>query len=810
MRKPMLLALSLAVLSSGFVWAEPGGLNSINTGQNINGGTYFNTPGSRTTFENPGGGLHLQKGQLVRGLESDAARVPTGNGGTLYFRAPGNVIRLDGDIDVSAVKHGKVYVGNGGKAFFDSAYLFQSGNIYANGYNGGLVQMNVGAVTLDGKAKITAQGFGGNGGSINLHVPGAVNLAQGTLLNSSGMVSGTFDTNVISIEGGVVNVNGILRANGLALDSNPSPVDANIINAHPHLANNPTPEPIAPGAGTGQVLFGPPLEFSPSPEPATRGGTIRLVATGQTKSSSELISSSLLFVQEQKDQLLQTENTSQSRNGDVVNRGRIQANGVSKQNGGTILISAADDIVLRGSISANGKNGGTVSLSAMDRIHADATMSANGDAKRGSGGLLAFSYNRMSAKDGQIFANGLDGGLIVFSGNANPEDINLIQANGQGGRGGTIVLPQPGLLSENIQEMAQQKNNDHKKLTPANVTTTHKNEVLVNAENALLLSQAGGPGVNSTTFSGRLGDAIVRTLDHQTGLSADALQTIKHKSNIVVSASHEGDFTFDLNNANTNPIFSRPNALMVLSRGSVANNMHWSPGVSLVGPGSHDAVFALGGGHISLLSLGSITNNGFLLTRGLWAGGGINLAAMRDITNNKVILNTTFNKDLASGYVPRPGYISSHSGATILKAARDITNHYRLNTNLAFQDIHPPLNNPQLIWPLFLNDAQMGATNYLLAGRNILNSADARISADALTYRRNQVGLDNPANAIGGVITLQARTGLVVNAGEITATGRSFWGFADGRAENGPRFPSGTTFADLRSANSKSGNIIME
>ena len=176
-REPLVLAVSLAVFSGALAWSEPGGLNTTNTGQNISGGTYYNTPGSRTTFQNPGGSLHLRKGNLVRGLEANTIKVPTGNGGTLYFRAPGQVIRLDGDIDVSAVKNGQIYVGNGGKAFFDSAYLFQSGNIYANGHNGGVVQMNVGAATLDGNARITAQGLGGNGGSINVHSPGIVQLS---------------------------------------------------------------------------------------------------------------------------------------------------------------------------------------------------------------------------------------------------------------------------------------------------------------------------------------------------------------------------------------------------------------------------------------------------------------------------------------------------------------------------------------------------------------------------------------------------------------------------------------------------------
>src|SRR4051794_2706621 len=110
------LALGMTAISNPLnAQAAPGGINSINTGRDIPAGTYFNTPGSRTSFINPNGGLWLHSGSLVRGLESSISKVPTGNGGTLYFRASGNIVRLDGNIDASAVRNGTLYTGNGGK-----------------------------------------------------------------------------------------------------------------------------------------------------------------------------------------------------------------------------------------------------------------------------------------------------------------------------------------------------------------------------------------------------------------------------------------------------------------------------------------------------------------------------------------------------------------------------------------------------------------------------------------------------------------------------------------------------------------------
>ena len=218
---PLALALSLSV--SSVAMAGPGDVNSVNNGQTVVGGTYYNTSDSMTTFMNSGsGGLHIGSETLVRGLEVNNYGDMTGNGGTLNFYAPGSVIRIDGTIDVSAIKNGSYYYGNGGKAIFTTNFLYQNGNIIANGANGGLVQFNVGNAVFGSNSRTEAQGFGyegynGLGGQIVVNAPGVVSVQRGALLaTNGGALSGTYDTNLINIEGGVVNIEGVLQANGIA------------------------------------------------------------------------------------------------------------------------------------------------------------------------------------------------------------------------------------------------------------------------------------------------------------------------------------------------------------------------------------------------------------------------------------------------------------------------------------------------------------------------------------------------------------------------------------------------------------------
>ena len=118
-------------------------------------------------------------------------------------------------MDTAATARG-AYLGNGGKVFIDSGYLFQNGNIFANGVNGGLVQANIGAMTLGAGAQIQAKGSTGAGGTVAINSAGPVDLRRGSVIDTSGKVLGSLDGNLINIEGSLINNEGILRADGVS------------------------------------------------------------------------------------------------------------------------------------------------------------------------------------------------------------------------------------------------------------------------------------------------------------------------------------------------------------------------------------------------------------------------------------------------------------------------------------------------------------------------------------------------------------------------------------------------------------------
>lgn len=241
------LAVSLAFSTLPAALAHVGDVNSTNDGPNITGGTYFNTPTSQTTFVNSAHtGLYLKAGDTVTGHEVNPLTLQeTGNGGNLHFSAPGQVVRLDGNIDVSGILKGGAYTGNGGRVTIDSGALYQNGQIYANGTNGGMVQLNASSMTMGPGARIEARGVDGNGGVIGINSPGAVNIPQGAVIDSSGTVIGNYNTNVIQVIGGIVNLDGIIQANGL----NPGDAGGKVaIYATDSLKIGPTGQVLANGA----------------------------------------------------------------------------------------------------------------------------------------------------------------------------------------------------------------------------------------------------------------------------------------------------------------------------------------------------------------------------------------------------------------------------------------------------------------------------------------------------------------------------------------------------------------------------------
>jgi len=430
------LALSTFAASLPLSVAAPGDTNSINDGQVVTGGTYYNTPGEKTTFQNSGGtGLWLKSGTTVTGLEKDLIGNLTGNGGWVHFNAPGQAVRLDGNINVSAVMSGGGYAGNGGRVTVNSSYLYQNGQIYANGANGGSVQFNVGSAMFGPAAKIDVRGFGngvdaGYGGQIGISASGIVDVGQGAIFDASGKLAGTFDTTLINIEGGVINVEGILRADGVLLDGGIS--DGGVIRL------------VASGLNTADMA-------------------VACVDCAITKSTG-------IFTDGEKQTILDRQNQLANANGDVVigSTGVVSANGVdgnstvkNASGGGTIIATAVRNIINNGLVTANGGNalnstdaagdggdGGAIALLAAADFENNGVIRANG----GNGGNSIIHVGTYGADNGAAIGggefasvsdasgftggNGGNGGAIAISAYSAVVNTNLIEANGgNGGKG---------------------------------------------------------------------------------------------------------------------------------------------------------------------------------------------------------------------------------------------------------------------------------------------------------------------------------------------------------------------------------------
>jgi hypothetical protein len=471
---PMALALSVSITSSAL--AAPGDTNSVNNGQAIQAGTYYNTPGSRSTFVNNAGkgGLVLGTGQTVRGLEKGAAGELTGHGGTLHFYAPGGLVRLDGTVNVSGLVRNGSYLGNGGRVFVDAAYLMQGGSIFANGINGGAIQFNVGAAMFGPNAKLQANGFGGLAGTIGINSSGVVDVAEGVIIDASGRHISTYEADNVNVNiiGSIVNNKGIIRANGVAVN------DGHIA----LLGEDGTDPDLIPSidmyAKRGDVDVVMPIKDAST----TNGGVIRIVATGQTSTDcadcavDKATAEGIVTVDEAAElKAIQADLLANGHEGDVVNTGTIEANGADASrttlseydsdyilkgkphhhhgddvvtltqlagHGGTIIVSAAHNIENTGTISANGGqgldtvvpeittakivaqlpapvsggNGGLISLSAADSVINGKAVEISDDEP--SGDSDSAMYRKISAPaTGIIQANGGHGGSYVDNNN---------------------------------------------------------------------------------------------------------------------------------------------------------------------------------------------------------------------------------------------------------------------------------------------------------------------------------------------------------------------------------------------------------
>ena len=420
---PTSLAISISLLaSSGLALANPGDVNSTNNGQNVSGGSYYNTPGDKTTFINTGGtGLYISPSTTVIGREVSNSADPTGsltgNGGWLHFSAPGQVVRIDGKIDADALSSGGAYIGNGGHVTVDAAYLYQGGQVYASGINGGHIQFNVGAMTLGPAGSITAQGHGGSGGIIelgNASSKGVFDFQPGSIVDASGKIVGNYDTTLIRIEGGLINLEGILVANGV---------------------NATTP------SGNG-----------------SDGGTITLLAKGESTAVDSALLSSASFMSDHQANLVARDASLRVNNYDGWIRlgtdGTILTNGGNGQTG-VNSNGQTDD-------GGNGGDGGYIALTAKCGIENNGTIANNGgrggDAPTTNGELsiapnpdAPTTSNTQSAptspsthieedavgKDG---GNGGDGGNIDFQyGTVFHNNGSVFSIGGNGGNGGDAI-----------------------------------------------------------------------------------------------------------------------------------------------------------------------------------------------------------------------------------------------------------------------------------------------------------------------------------------------------------------------------------
>lgn len=374
-------------------------VDQIHTGSTVSAGNYYNTPGNATTFVN-GSYLHLPGGTL-HGFEVTvvgAGFATTGNGGSFVFSAP--LVRLDGNVDVSGFMKGGT-LGNGGTVIIHADYLYQNGHIFANGANGGLIQFNVGGMTVARDVRIEAKGLTGEGGRIYMGYDGTtngvVNIRQGAIVDSSGLVIGNYDTNLIRVEGGLINLNGILRANG-----------------------------IQDSSGNG-----------------TQGGQIVLVSHGNTQAlnaaplqSSGVFSAGEISQLVNRDANLIANNDGNIRlgvNGKVITDGADAIDnpvpGSSQAgnggNGGQIFLASARNIVNNGVIKSNGGNGGDAGGIGVN----PAALPGNG----GNGGQVTLRADNDIRNNGEIKSDGGNGG-------STSDSLNPATRPGQGGNGGFMTL----------------------------------------------------------------------------------------------------------------------------------------------------------------------------------------------------------------------------------------------------------------------------------------------------------------------------------------------------------------------------------
>jgi hypothetical protein len=803
LNRGVMISMTFGLLASSIsaYAAEP--VNTVNNGRIVNSGTYYNTPDGKTTFTNTGsGGLWVRDNANIRGLEVNAAGNLTNNGGTLHFYAPNSVVRVDGNINVNALQNSQgAYLNNGGKVFVDAAYYYQSGNISANGNNGGLVQLNVGSMTLQNGASIQAKGFGGNGGVIAINSDGVVQLKPNTLLDTSGKVAGSYDSNLINIEGGAVRAAGIIRADGavtnLAEGSRGGTVrliatgNTNLSQVNQALADATTP-------GTTQGQLAPTFSNNERntlsaelQDTVTRlDGDIQISGTFNPQNHAQ-VTPALISVNGTSGAFASNNDTLQentlragdggtvilSAMGDVQNLGQIQANGGSGAsgsvpiapirggNGGTIVVTAGERVNndlftyttrnngLVGQMQADGGNGGNT------------TASRFGGAVGGKGGLFAFSHKTGMVNKGDIVARGGQGGNSTSSGGI------FVSSGGHGGQGGLIVISGPSNPNNGGALKADGGNGGNGNNPNANQAQGGIAGVIVSpnpaglAQTQFVSQKAGNPGLNSGVSRGTGAQRAITTQTADNELLGNA-------ENLIL-LTRGGTFTrLDDRAANAtvrtviNPLNTTAASNQIVAKdatgsshpfrnfviGSNANQL----GILL----TKDPAFFLNGGanEINLFNLNtlSVLNDGSLTNTGEWGTG-----SNQNMGGGRISLLAGGSIQNGMGFATRGG---ASAGSINLASKTSIENFDLLTTQSAndTSNIHGgsiQLNSLGSITNfgyrfVGANGRLIGGTQRWNANRELLNLGDIQAVAN------NDV-MDKPAT--GG--NIQLRSGAAMQHG---------------------------------------------
>jgi len=776
-------------------------INSTQDGRIIQGGTYYNTAGNTTSFINShSGGLWLKAGTTLRGLEVNSSGNLDNNGGTVHLYAPDNVVRVDGNIDVNAIRNGQgAYLGNGGKVFIDSGYLFQNGNIFANGANGGLVQVNVAGMTLGAGAQIQAKGSTGAGGTVAINSAGPVDLRLGALIDTSGKVLGTLDSNLINIEGGLVNNEGTLRADGVASRGGSIRLVASGQSPYQDIKDSLQAATVNPPGDTTAPTI------SVSERTALLQRTKGLIDTneGQVFLSRDTSSSTPSFISNLSvngtggnvDNRNDTTQSPTSRAGDggnitllamqgIQNLGNIRANGsagrsgtspVNGGNGGTIsIVSQAGIANAQGRLEANGGNGG-------------ASTGTTAGGKGGDGGLISFGYNGTMTNTGGLYADGAlggngthpgrggNGGLMVFSGNTNPTGNGSLDVIGRpggnnnlnlGGKAGTIVSPNPGTLGQ-TQVYFQQGYVNGQLVRNRATQATQPVELLTHAENLIMLTKNGGNLDVSSNLFERLNQARIRSVTDPTGALGQARNEVIFKNTPVSSyvfrnlilGSNRDNLDLEMTHPyhygdpsdNPGPIlilpsslsnglgFSTLNTLSIVDNGGINNGPYES---ALEFVEANVGLWQMGhndnaGGRMSILAKGDINASDPMGTNGLASGGSVHMASISGIHNGAF---TEAGKIFTNGEL--------HGGSVLLKAQNSIDN--QINT--------------------FFSGSGMQSNGGLLGGTLRLYSKSGGINTQATGGDTRATLLSANGNAWGGIITASSG-GSINNVGTIQANG---------------------------------------